>query len=120
MMAMAIFGLVAVGLVQVLHTTAEAARAARVDMHVIRNLQSFLTEVGKMDNFEEVPEPFGPDEYGVIYTFEVEEMELETEEGQPLTDMFHIIVTADWERHGIPDSIQADTFRYVPLYQQAQ
>ena len=118
MIALGLFGLVAVGLVQALQATAEASRASRVEMHVVRNLQSLMTELSKMDSYDEVPEPTQPDAMGVVYSFEVEEMEIETEEGEVLNDMYRLRVVADWERHGEKDQMASETWRFLPLYRQ--
>ena len=138
-MAMGLFGMIAVALTTALHTIAKLAIESRREVKILRKLETFLVEESKRAEFEELEgEPLprdlrgeslyqGADEIGVIYTVDVTPLDeqFETLEGQFLERMWRVAVTASWEvaepGGGSREVTEvAEVFRYEPLYQNAQ
>jgi type II secretory pathway pseudopilin PulG len=124
LMAMALFAIIAVGLTQALHMTAESAKEIRMEVQILRKMESFLTQSAKALEFEDSEgsqtlevEKFGDKE--IYYSLAIEPMEdLENLEGQLLERMWRITVQADWvERNGDQMKEVAETYRYEPMYQ---
>ena len=84
---------------------------------MMRNLQTLLTWHLRDPNINTEPlPPSAPDAYGVIYESLVEELELESEEGQPLPEMYRIQIRAVWYENGLQQEEIAETYRYARLY----
>lgn len=116
--AIAIFGMVALGLMRALAIGAETAVVGQLELRMLLRLQSTLTEYSKTQRIEELDRTEDPDELGVVIRTRVEKMDkLENADGQILQDMFHIIVTAEYDNFGTKGEMMADTFRYSKLYQ---
>jgi len=123
-MAMSLFAMIAVSLTQALHMTAENAKQLRMEVQILRSLESHLTEFSKqlefedMDGSESLPmETFGKTE--IYYTLFIEPLEDMTNmDDAPLERMWRIVVEAEWElENGQPMKEVAETFRYEPMYQ---
>lgn len=117
MMAIAIFGMVALGLMRALAIGAQTAVISQVELRMLLRLQSTLTEYSKLQKLDEGTWDSDPDDLGVITHTEILAMnEMLNADGQPLTDMYHIIVTAEYENFGTKGQMTADTYRYANLY----
>ncbi len=117
-MALAIFGLAAVGLMRALTIGAQTAIVGQQELRMLLRLQSTLTEFSKTQTIKEDVITSDPDELGVITRTEIVKLEkLETKDGQLLQDMFHIIVRAEYDDFGSKGEMVADTYRYARLYQ---
>jgi type II secretory pathway pseudopilin PulG len=128
-LAVALFGMAALGLLRALTYMSQASNSAKMEL---RMMQSTLTQFARQPKIEETARPIvsEPDESGVWTETRILEMNekngnlLQTDEGEeggrePLTQMFQIIVTAYWELGGQRGEETAETFRYAPLFQQA-
>jgi len=116
-MAIALFGLAAVGLSRALNMTARTASKTRAELEMLNKLQTALTEASKAARLEEGENVTEPDAIGITIKTEIIPMEeLENAEGQQLQNMFHIRCTAYWEQNGKNSEIVAETYRYEPLY----
>ncbi|MGI9240772.1 MAG: PulJ/GspJ family protein [Verrucomicrobiales bacterium] len=121
LMALALFGMMMVGLTRALNMIALSARRSGEEVRMIRNLETLLTEASKAAQFEEGEEYLGEDESGVAYDRVIEELvEMENMDGQILADMWRIAIVASYERNGEIVERVAETFRYEPLYQANQ
>jgi len=131
-LAVALFGMAALGLLRALTAMSQAANSARIELRMMAVLQSTLTQFARQSKIEETDRAIvsEPDESGVWTETRIIEMNekngnlLETDESeqggrQPLQQMYHIIVTAYWELGGQRGEETAETFRYGPLFQQA-
>gem|GEM_PF-316707 len=131
-LAVALFGMAALGLLRALTAMSQASNNARIELRMMAVLQSTLTQFARQPKIEESERPIisEPDESGVWTETRITEMNekngnlLQTDESeqggrQPLTQMFHIVVTAYWELGGQRGEETAETFRYAPLFQQA-
>ncbi|MCB1096189.1 MAG: type II secretion system protein [Verrucomicrobiae bacterium] len=121
LLAIALFGIAGLGLVKALNFSARAATQSQLDIRMMMRLQSALTLASKAQQMEEYETVSDPDELGVQVLTRVEEMEddfLTNEEGQGLQDMWVITVKAFWNRDGNAGEMEAQTWRYGPLYSQ--
>jgi prepilin-type N-terminal cleavage/methylation domain-containing protein len=121
LMALALFGMMMVGLTRALHMIALSATRSGEEVRMIRNLETLLTEASKAAQFEEGEVGLGTDEAGVHYDRVIEELtEMENMDGQILANMWRIAIVASYERNGEIIERVAETFRYEPLYQANQ
>ena len=134
--ALAIFSLAALPMLRALTLTARIANESQMDLHMMGVLESQLTLHARDPKIREIKEGdkegiTEPDELGVWTETVITEMTdkngelLETDESaqggkQQLQQMFHVIVTAHYERDGQKGDLSADTYRYAPLYRQQQ
>ncbi|MDA0812861.1 MAG: type II secretion system protein [Verrucomicrobia bacterium] len=121
LLAIALFGVAGLGLVKALNFSAQAAVESQLDIRMMMRLQSALTLASKAQQLEEYEIVSDPDEMGVQVLTKVEEMPEEflmNEEGQELQDMWLITVKAFWNRNGDDGEMEAQTWRYGPLYSQ--
>ena len=117
-MAIAIFGMVALGLMRALSIGAQTAVVGQLELRMLLRLQSTLTEYSKLQRLEEGTFDSDPDDLGVITRTEIVKLDkLETADKQLLQDMFHIIVRAEYDNFGTKGEMMADTYRYAKLYQ---
>ncbi len=130
-LAVALFGMAALGLLRALTTMAQAANTAKVELRMVSVLESTLTQFARQPRLEETARPITSeqDETGVWTETTILEMNekngnlLQTDEGeqggrQPLQQMYHIIVRAYWELGTQRAEAMAEMFRYGPLFQQ--
>ena len=119
LMAIAIFGMVALGLMRALMIGAQTAIIAQMELRMIQKMQSTLTEYSKVQTLQEggYDIPATDIDMGVAMRVQVEKMDkLLNADGQPLNDMYHIMVTAEYENFGTKGQMSADTYRYANLY----
>ena len=117
-MAIAIFGMVALGLMRALSIGAQTAVVGQLELRMLLRLQSTLTEYSKLQRLEEGTFDSDPDELGVITRTEIVKLDkMMNAENQELQDMFHIIVRAEYDNFGTKGEMIADTYRYARLYQ---
>ena len=117
-MAIAIFGMVALGLMRALSIGAQTAVVGQLELRMLLRLQSTLTEYSKLQRLEEGTFDSDPDELGVITRTEIVKLDkMMNAENQELQDMFHIIVRAEYDNFGTKGEMVADTYRYARLYQ---
>ncbi|MFV1996282.1 MAG: hypothetical protein ACC661_12670 [Verrucomicrobiales bacterium] len=116
MLALTLFGLVAVALTSALSEVGKLAIEGRQELHVINGLQSVLLEASKVPELELGEFTSEPDPSGIVYETIVEELELENMDGLLLPEMYRIRVRAIWEVNGYQDEEVAEVFRYGPLY----
>jgi len=130
-LAVALFGMAALGILQALTLMSQAANNAKMELRMMAVLESTLTQFARQPTIEETARPIisEPDESGVWTETRIIEMNekngnlLQTDESeqggrQQLQQMYHIIVTAYWEFGGLRGETTADTYRYGPLFQQ--
>ena len=117
-MSIAIFGMVALGLMRALSIGAQTAVAGQLELRMLLRLQSTLTEYSKLQRMEEGKYDSDPDDLGVITSTEIVKLDkMMNADGQELQDMYHIIVRAEYDNFGIKGEMTADTYRYARLYQ---
>jgi type II secretory pathway pseudopilin PulG len=130
-MAVAFFGMAALGLLRALTAMSQAANNAKMELRMTAVLESTLTQFARQPKIEETAKAIisDPDESGVWTETRITEMNekngnlLQTDESeqggrQQLQQMYHIVVTAFWELGGQRGEETAETYRYGPLFQQ--
>jgi type II secretory pathway pseudopilin PulG len=120
LLAIMIFGMAATGLISALTSSVKSAGAAQTELRMILRLQSTLNEYSKYPRIQEYENQSfdtDPDELGVWTRTEVIKLEdLLNSEGQPLEDMYEIVVTAVYDDFGKVGEMKASTVRYGKLY----
>ena len=129
LLALSLFGLVALPLLKALTAMSETANQAKIELRMMSVLQSTLTQYARTPRIEPTERPImsEPDDIGVWTETHIDEMnertgkQLYTDESerggrQPLQQMYHIRVIAHWEYEGERVESAADTYRYGPLY----
>jgi len=119
-LAVALFGLVAVGLTQAIQQIGLGALRSVESMRLQRMMETLLTEASKATEFEPGEEGLDYDDKGVYYTRIIEELEIENMDGQPLQNMYRIAILAEWGEVGSEQQRVAELIRYEPLYQNTQ
>ena len=115
--AISIFGMVALGLMRALSIGAQTAIISQLELRMIQKMQSTLTEYSKLQILQEGVFDVPVSDDGVTIHVEIVKLDkLLNADGQPLNDMFHIIVTAEYDNFGAKGQMTADTFRYANLY----
>ena len=122
MLALALFGMSAVGLIKALARTSQLAAESQMDVRMLLRLQSRLTEISKLTDitpWKDKSETSPRDELGVWTETSVEEMkDFKNEDGQELTQMYRIYVkafyTVEWQKD--PIMMDAEVWRFAPLY----
>lgn len=117
LLAMSLFGMVAVSLTIALGSLAKNTILARKEVVVMRNLESLLTEASKAQELEEGVTDLGVQDE-VYYERILEPIEdMENYDGVLLENMWRVAVRAEWEDRGEIVEEIAETLRYLPLYQ---
>ncbi len=119
LIAIVIFGTAALSLVRYLSASAQLAIVSQLDMRMLLRLQSTLTRYSKTPQIKEESNiQDDPDELGVYTVTNITKLEgLKNTEGQELTDMFHITVSAFYQTDsGQKGEAKAQTYRYARLY----
>lgn len=136
-LALAIFGLVSVGITRALQQIGEVAIRSGEELRIQRKLESWLTRYSKADFtdqdfkaalpideiagdvFGETPDEL--DEMGVnFHAFVSEDLEMITlrdDQEIPLQSMYKIRIEATWGQFGQERLRSAETLRYESLYQ---
>lgn len=115
--AIAIFGVAAVGFMRALSVGAQNAIISQLELRMLLRLQSTLTEYSKLAQIEEGEWRTDPDDLGVATRTEIVKLEMENQDGQELPEMYHIIVHAYYNHMGQQGQMSAETWRYSRLYQ---
>ena len=121
--ALLVFGMAAVGLMKAITASAQSAVVAQQELRMLLRLQSTLNETSKYSKIEQLysDKPVNvtdPDDLGVWTRTEIIKLEDITTQidGQPVNDMYRIIVTAYYDNFGQEGEMTAETVRYAKLY----
>ena len=126
MIALTVFGMVAVSYSVALNDIAEILRELRSEAKVARILHSELGKWSSLPQIEEMEESYALEEKPelemqvIIRPLEdvVSEDRLLTEEGRTMQQMFHVQVIGTWFEDREYHERTAETWRYARLYQQ--
>jgi len=117
-LALGVFGIAATGFAVALKRMAQAAQLAQSELRITRILDSALDETLSLPVLEEGETNTPVGETGIELDTTISLLEdLETEEGQPLAEMFHIEINARWFENGEWQERAVDTWRYGRMYQ---
>jgi type II secretory pathway pseudopilin PulG len=117
-LALGVFGIAATGFAVALKRMAQAAQLAQSELRITRILDSALDETLSLPVLEEGVTNATVGETGIELDTTISLLEdLETEEGQPLAEMYRIEVLARWYDNGEWQERAVDTWRYGRMYQ---
>jgi len=117
-LALAVFAIACTGLTVAFHRMAGAANLAQNELRITRILDSALTEQLSLPTLEEGVNQIPVEDPDVQLNVVIEPIEdMENQDGEPLQEMFHIKVIANWYENGAWQERSAETWRYNPMYQ---
>ena len=117
-LALAVFAIACTGLTVAFHRMAGAASLAQSELRITRILDSALTEQLSLPTLEEGVNQIPVEDTDVQLNVVIEPIEdMENQDGEPLQEMFHIKVIANWYENGAWQERSAETWRYNPMYQ---
>lgn len=117
-LALGVFGIAATGFAVALRRMSQAAQLAQSELRITRILDSALDETLSLPVLEEGVTSTTVGETGIDLDTTISLLEdLETEEGQPLSEMFRIEIVARWYDNGEWLERAVDTWRYGRMYQ---
>lgn len=119
LLSVALFALAGTALVVAINNVADLAFRLHREQQMARILDSELRRAMSLPNLEEGTETMTLEEMGVELETIVEPMpEMENQDGQILSNMFRIQVSAFWEADGRKQTQSTQTWRYARLYRQ--
>ena len=95
-LALMIFGIAIVGLVQALNSTLDVTNAFERDAMVRQALRSFAAEVQVERDIRSMAREEHDEERDIRFTSEVEQLALASEGRRPLSNMYELTVTANY------------------------
>lgn len=121
LLALLIFSVAAVSLVQAINILGTAGVEARSDRVIQDRLDTLLLETSR----KPLP-PMSPNspysdthrENNVSYEIHIEPLEITNADNQRLTDLYKLKVIAVWNESGREQRMTAETWLYPPLYAQ--
>lgn len=114
-LALALFGMVAVSMTMAINEIANASRSARQEGQVLRVMESVLAQVVHQQELKPGSSSFAPNNEGVAADAVVEKAVLKTRNKSELDHMFRVTVNA-WISDGRKRLMkrQIETFVYAP------
>ena len=116
MLALAVFGTVAIALVDAINSVGKLAIESRTDLQAVRKVQSLLEEYSKRPLIEELDQVFSEDDSDLRYRVVVTPAEVRNEDDLLLNQLFTIHVTAKWRDGSGDRSLSGETLRYAAMY----
>ncbi len=121
MLAVLIFSLAVVALVQAVNDTAVTALIGRKERQVQARMDTLLLEATRAPDFlNKVGQGQNQEskvtEGNVNYTTQIKRLDLDNEEGQPLQDLFEVTVTARWKEGRQEQEVFASTWVFPALF----
>jgi len=117
LLAVAVFGIAAVALVRVVHQIGLTSVESALETRVIGTLETLLEEHGKAPNLRTGTIDFPSDADGVVYQVDVRSLPLNSSQGLALENLYRVRAVARWNEGPSPRTLEAETFRYAPMYQ---
>lgn len=114
LLALMIFSVAVVALVEALQQLGETALHHRREAQVRERMRSLLVEHTRLPG---MPERAQTREGDVIYTVTRTPLDLHNRDGQALNDLYEIRVVADWQEGRVNQQATDETWVYPPLFQ---
>ncbi|MGJ8695156.1 MAG: type IV pilus modification PilV family protein [Verrucomicrobiaceae bacterium] len=115
-LALMVFGIMAVGFTKALAVIRKNSMLVGERMQITQIVDSALTETLMLPTLEEGSTVTDIEERDMEILTVIEPMEIETEEGQLLQEMYRVVVTARWYEDGREKQETAEGWRYLRLY----
>ncbi len=113
LLALMVFSVAVVALVEAVHQLGENALLRRHEAAVQERMRSLLVEHTRMPD---APPEVTLQESDVTYIVTHTPLELKNREGQPVSGLFEVRVTAAWQEGRTPQQASAETWVYPPLF----
>lgn len=118
LLALAIFAIAAVALVSGINQIGHAVLESRQYRNVEQGIESVIDEWSKAPVLDEVEKQIKPGKDGVTYTVKVNAVrDARTQDGRVLQGLFRIHVSAKWMENREPVELEAETLRFIGLFQ---
>lgn len=115
--ALAVFSAAVVSFVVALNQTAEVSLLAQSRSHVWRLLEGAVMEAMTEPELYENAYQYKLDELSMNISVTVTPLELQTQDSTELSDMWLIVVNADWIQDGEVHTEKVEVWRYGKMYQ---
>ena len=118
-LAVLIFGMAAVALVEAINSMGQTAIKARRYAAVVSRMESLLTEFTRMPqqpNTGDRSVEQTVKEDGVEYRLRMEPAKLENKDRQELNELYSVKATATWKEGSQTEEMSTETLLYPPLY----
>jgi Tfp pilus assembly protein PilV len=123
LLAMFVFSIAAVGLVEAVNQMGRTTLVRRQEAMLQDRMRSILVERSHLLWKQPAPTSVVSEkvleEDGVTYTLQVAPLELQNQDGLPLTNMLSVTVLAAWKEGTAPQEASASTWVYLPLFRPA-
>lgn len=118
LLALAIFAISAVSLVTAINQIGQAVLEARQYRNVEQGIESILDEYSKAPQLDDMEKEIKPGKDGVAFTVQITSLrDAKNQEGRILQGLFRIRVIARWKENREPMELEAETLRFVNLFQ---
>ena len=118
LLALAIFAIAAVALVTAINQIGYAVLESRQYRNVEQGIESIIDEYSKAPVLDEMEKQLKPGKDGVTYTIKVSAVrDAKTQDGRILQGLFRIHVSGKWLENREPMELDAETLRFVGLFQ---
>jgi len=118
LLAMMIFSIAVVSLVTAINQVGHAVLEARQYRNVEQGIESIIDEYSKAPLLDEMTKEIKPGKDGVAFTVQITSVrDARNQEGRSLQGLFRIRVIAKWIENREPMELEAETLRYVGLFQ---
>lgn len=120
LLAMFIFSLAAVALVDAVHQMGATTLVRRQEARLQDRMRSLLTEHSHL--LWRQPVPTSPvsekllEEDGITYTLQTAPLDLRNRDSLPLPEMVSVTIVATWKEGSVPQEASAGTWVYLPLF----
>ncbi len=120
-LALALFTMAAVALVQTINAIGEAVLEARNMRAVQQAMESVMDEYSKQPQIMELDKELKPGPDGIGFRIKITVVDkLQTQDGLALSGLYQIQVQAKWKENGQPMHMEAETLRYAGMYMPGQ
>lgn len=120
LLAMFVFSLAAVSLVEAVHQMGSTALLRRQEAMLQDRMRSLLVERSHLLWKQAAPNSAVSEklleENGVTYTLQIAPLDLRNQDGMPLPDMLSVSIVATWKEGSVAQEASASTWVYHPLF----
>lgn len=121
MLALFIFSIAVVALIEAINSTGRTSVIARRERQVQARLDSLLTEATRSPEFlakfrTNQPQELTVKEGDLTFVIRAKPLELKNEDGQPLPDLYGINATGRWKEGREEQEVSAETWVFPMLY----
>ena len=118
LLALAIFAIAAVALVTAINQIGHAVLESRQYRNVEQSIESIIDEYSKAPVLDEVEKHIKAGKDGVAYDVKITAIrDAKNQEGRFLQGLFRIRVTASWQENSGKMELDAETVRFIGLFQ---